>query len=677
MQKYLTKFKLILAAFVILAVLTATIAVNIILSRAKSRIEQATDKYFTQELSIGNIFFLPPQFIILKNVSFWEETPLEQKQIFFIPTIKANFSLWELLIKRHLFITDICFSKPRMNYYQFFSFLRDNFRQIITFIQDLPLQDIKLSINGATLDLAREDSSRNFFTAKFTLMIKGYSLWGSGSVSKDIEEFCRTNGKKSSRLSRGSPFKYSFKGLLKMDGFILEDLEFIRESLYSKLWGSSKGKVFQLKGFTFVNTLFKDTYYQEPRFDIIERVKFFLRRFRVTPIIELPEANLYILDIDSQINFTFPQVQIERLIFSVNNIPFSVKGNISLRELFSLDLMLSSYLANLKDAQTENIKRIDLGITGKLKDRVFNGDGSLNIDFVKRGKNSTPLEKLKIDFKGLNSSYAEYPHPNIKIKEGSVFCKTDSNEYRIFLKDFNGLLNLENERFKFIEFSSLLYDGFLKGRGSIDMAQSPPGITSTIRMRNVSADKLSGILIHFSKVFGRLNSQMYFRNYPKLELKGGMSIENGYLNGFEFFKWLAELFELPSLKRIDFSRAFSNFLVNTEGAGLHGTNLDSKDLSLNGYFTLGKNDLVSSKLSLALTRDLLKESPKFTALLKLLSKDLTNLRFNFQLSGNLHGINFQWLKSDLKRELEDSIPGFIQRKLEKDVEDAIASISAE
>jgi hypothetical protein len=656
-------------------VLSATISVNIIFSKSKDGIAQAAEKYFTQKLSIGNILFLPPKFIILKDVSFSEANPPNNEQIFIIPTIRLDFSLWELLIKRRLFITDIRFSKPWMNYHRFFGFLRDNFRQIIAFIQDLPLQDIKFYIKEAALDLAQKDSSHNFFSANFTLIIKGYSVCGYGSVSKDTEEFFSANGKKITRLMRGPASKYSFKGLLKIDGLVLENLELIRENLYSKLWGSAKGSVFRLKGFTFVNTLFKDTYYQEPRFNIIDRLNLLLRRFRASAVVELPEANLYILDINSQINFTFPKVTVDRLTFSVNNIPFSVKGGILLSEPVSLDLMLSSYLANLKDAPTENIKRIDLGIKGTLKDRLFFGDGSLNIDFVKKVKDSPPLEKLEIGFKGLNSCYAEYPHLNIKIKEGNVFCKTDSNEYRIFLKDFNGLLNLGNERFKTIEFSSLLYDGFLKGRGSFDLAQSPPNITSIIRVRNVSANNLSGILVHFSKVSGRLNSQLYFRNYPKLELKGGLNVQNGYLNDFEFFKWLAELFELPTLKRVYFSRALSNFLVNTEGAGLRGINLDSKNVSLKGYFTLGKNDWVSSKLSLVLTKDLLKESPKFTPLLRLLSKDLTNLHFNFQLSGDLHGMNFQWLKSDLKKELEDSIPGFIQRKLERDLEDAISAIS--
>ena len=74
-------------------------------------------------------------------------------------------------------------------------------------------------------------------------------------------------------------------------------------------------------------------------------------------------------------------------------------------------------------------------------------------------------------------------------------------------------------------------------------------------------------------------------------------------------------------------------------------------------------------------RELLKESPKFSRLLKLVGEDLESLRFNFQLSGILHAMNFQWLKSDLKKELQDRIPNFIERKIERGVEEAIESVS--
>ncbi|MEK6567182.1 MAG: hypothetical protein AABZ27_00405 [Candidatus Omnitrophota bacterium] len=98
-------------------------------------------------------------------------------------------------------------------------------------------------------------------------------------------------------------------------------------------------------------------------------------------------------------------------------------------------------------------------------------------------------------------------------------------------------------------------------------------------------------------------------------------------------------------------------------------------MDLGGYFKLGINDFVSSKMSLALSRQLLGESPKFTRLLKLISPDLNQLTFNFQLSGILHRMNFKWLKSDLKKELQAHIPNFIERKIERGVAQAIEEVS--
>ena len=103
--------------------------------------------------------------------------------------------------------------------------------------------------------------------------------------------------------------------------------------------------------------------------------------------------------------------------------------------------------------------------------------------------------------------------------------------------------------------------------------------------------------------------------------------------------------------------------------------LDSQDVDLNGYFKLGLNDFVSSKMSLALTKPLLAESPKFTRLLKLVSPDFDALTFKFQLSGILDRMNFKWLRSDLKRELQERIPNFIERKIERDVQAAIEDVS--
>lgn len=149
------------------------------------------------------------------------------------------------------------------------------------------------------------------------------------------------------------------------------------------------------------------------------------------------------------------------------------------------------------------------------------------------------------------------------------------------------------------------------------------------------------------------------------------------MDNFEFFKWLAQLFDIPRLKRIDFERASSHFLVNAKGAGLQKMDLKSQDVDLKGDFILGPRDLVSSQLALMFTRGLLESSPKFTPLLRLVGKDLVSFYFEFQLSGILHKMNFLWLQSDFKNRLQKAIPGFIERRIDKNIEEAIQAISVE
>lgn len=643
-QKFLTKFKLFL--LVILIVTTAaTIALNIILAKSKSTITQLINKQSPREVSIGAIFYLPPNFIFLKNVSILETTPAAEKALIFMPTILAKISFLELIIKKHLFISDIYLYKPKTDYAKFYSFLKDNFVQIMDFMRSLPRQDIKFAIEGARLDLAKKDFSSNYILADFALNIKGDSVSGSGSVGK----------------YREMPLQFSFRGFLTKDEFSIENLELRGENLYSRLWGGTNGNILRLNGSAFINTLFKDSGYQEPRVS--------------SEVFYLPQANLHIFDIDCLVNLTYPRLQIQNLSFSLNNAPVKLKGNISFSDPISLYLIFSSYPAHLKNCRIENLKKMDLRIKGTLQNKTFNGNGILNLAFTRKKKSEPPLKTVELGFKNLVLCFAEYPHLKMHLGKAGLLCRMEGNTYRIFLQGLNAIFNLEDERFKFVEFNSLFYDGNLGGRGEFDMAKLPPKINFTMRLRNVNANKLEGMLIHFSKVYGRLFSQMHFSNYPYLGLRGGIYIQKGYLDNLEFFKWLADLFCLPSLRKIDFNRAFSNFSVNAQGAGLHEISLESKDTNLNGYFSIRENDLVSSKLSLGFTKDLMQKSAKFTPLLKLLKKDFAFLNFDFQLSGNLHAMNFQWLESDFKRNIQDLIPNFIQRRLERGVEDIIESIS--
>jgi len=284
-----------------------------------------------------------------------------------------------------------------------------------------------------------------------------------------------------------------------------------------------------------MNTLLKEINYHEPDLSFLDRARIFLRAAPPSPQeMGLAQSDLYVLDIDCSANLNYPNLEIERLCFSLNNIPLSIKGKVAFGEMVTLDLAFVLSLANLEKPMAGNFKKIELGIKGGLGKEGLKGDGQLNLDFVKKKKSNTPLERIELGFKDLKFYFTGYPVLALFLGQADLFCRTENNDYRILLRDFNSVFNLGDNRFKSVEYNCRFYDGFLKGLGKIDWLQSPPRITSLVRIKGASANKLDGVLVHFSKVFGKLSAQMRFSNYPHLNLKGGMLIQRGYVRDLNF-----------------------------------------------------------------------------------------------------------------------------------------------
>lgn len=660
-KKYRTNPVFYLLSALFLIIIAICIVFNIILAKHNSAIQQTVSAYTKQNVSIKSIYYLPPNFLIIKNVFFGINSDEKNTHFLVVPSAVIRFSLLEFITKRRIFVSSISLYNPQANSDELFSIIKDNFKEIIDFLKHLPKQDIEFRIKRASFDSEKEKGAQ----VDFLFKIEGNLVSGFGRINGDSF----TDSKKS---QRAMPWRYNFKGFLTQNGFSLSNLEVMRQNFYAKLWGGLFPDVFQMNGFIFANTTFSEPIYEQK----LKKGRFSLSRPpALSSRIDLSLVDLCILDIDCRLNFLSTGFQIERLNLLLNNNPVSLKGEVALSDTSLVDLAVSFGPAKLQNPERENLKKIDIALSGEVKDMVFSGKGAMHFDFIRKEKASLPLQAVAMDFDGLNLNLRRYPRIRMSMGSLNLFCATENNDYRMAFRDLNAIVPLIDKPEKFIAFEGRLYDGFLKGQGWIDTAGSVPKINSIMKVRNVASNKLEGVLVHFSKVFGKLDGNIYFSNYPYLQLGGKIDILNGYLHNFEFFKWLADFFTLPSLKRIDFNRASSDFFVSGDGAGLYKIDLDSQDVDLNGYFKLGMNDLVSSKISLSLTRKLLSESPKFTRLLRIVSEESEALTFKFQLSGNLHGMNFKWLKSDLKKELQDSIPNFIERKIERDVEEAIEAVS--
>jgi hypothetical protein len=664
-----TKSRLFFSGITLLAIFLILIGCNFILHLQKNSLSLAAAKYFTQRVSVDNLLYLPPNYVFLKNISLVDSPNDPEKKIIAIPLAMVKFSLVQFLATGKIVASDICVYDIESEYPVLRDFVKNNYKAIWKFFLDLPRQDVRFMVKNSRVGLGKENGGPGSVKTYFFLKIKDNNFYGYGSSSRNLDGH-----------EPGIPVDYVFKGILGKDGASFDNLEIMRENIYAKLWGSVHSAVLRLNGFTFINTSFKEHAYYEPFLTLKERLENFLRGFPEPPQnVEMPKVDLFILDLETQVAFNLPEIDIQRLRFSLNNNPMSLSGKINFfwDKPILLDLKYSTSFSQLKNwtAESNSLKQINVVLKGSFQDKVFKGDTDISFDFLKKRSGSLPIEECTAGLKGLIFSFQQYPTVTASVKSADIFCRTDSADYKVQLQYPGMVLDFKNPKIKFLEFNSQFYDGGFKGRGWFDMSQVPPKITAYLRLKNVTANKLSNVLEHFSKVHGKLSGQMRFRNFPELNLKGGLIINQGYIEDFVFLKWLSGFFNLDSLRKIEFARATANFSVDPGGAGIKDLHLASSSLTMGGAFHLGANNMVASKLALTCSRDLLQHSSKFKPLMRLVGKDVGALTFEFRLSGNLHQMNFLWLESDFKHKLRAAIPNFMERSVEKKIEESLQPLA--
>ena len=656
---------IILAVFVVISPIAV---LNIFLSKEKGAIEEFASTLCRQNISVGGIRFLPPNNIIMRNIFFDSMLTFDNEPPFFINELKLSFSLKKLILDKEFYIAKITINHPKVDLSDYVIFNLDIKRIISALKEALRNKKLRIVLENGVIILPFPNSSLHpvVLGAAVDIDEKG-NISSRGNLSFARRGMYNSTNKGDSGFGN---LGYKLKARLNRESVDIDDLEIVNADIYTKLLGKINKNTLIMGGMVAHNSIVRG--YKGSFIDKLKNL-FYGNRYAAFDVIGPSFYALNIYDLSTKIEFSKHGMAIKYVKFSLNNIPFCLKGYFSFSNKIGIDLSFSSY-PDIRSSMNNNSKKIDFNCSATYSSGKF--DGSIVLSFFKSAQINNIHHKIDLKLRNLSFAFPGSGNVRIKCLRADVNYTAGDNTHIIFLKDFNSSCDVSDKKIKIFNFTSRIYDGFLKGKGYLDVERMPFRSSCIMKIGGVSAQNLRNITEYFDKIHGNLSSFLKYRNHPYSHLYGDFTIENGYLDNIMFFKWLAGFFNLPALKELHFSKLSGKFSVDDDASRLENIDLKSDNVALKGNFTVSADDMVSSKLYLTFSGKLLDTSAKFKRLLKLLGKENAKLvNFDFQLSGLFNAMNFQWLESDFKERLRELLPPMVERILERRIGKVVESIS--
>ncbi len=663
LRKYLYSYGGIILLFTVISLFFLFAAPNFF-AKYKNALEQNLSRQFNQKILIGKLNYLPPNFIILYDTCASGYGLTKRAVSFSIKKIKLSFSLKEFLFKDNFVVTRISFAQPavyfpdipKVNLIEYVSSVYTDIKQFIAFISPLIDRKImKFAIKGGILVLPKTAYPvTNVKIDRLEIRQDGYIV-SSGSINS---------------------LGYNFNGSFGQKGLVIDNITFKKINCYAKFWGGIVKDTLHLNGFAFLG-VFSDYLATEARskFGVANKVKDILAYLKGpgSGIIWLSSFGRFnIFDLDCAVKFSPTDIKIEKLNFNANNTLVFIRGGVSFLEKSRVNFKAAFYRNQVYSNRVENLNKFEFDLLGELWEGAF--DGKLKFAYPKRLNNKILYEKSEARLKKFSIYLDERKHVQVLFDEGEFEYFSAMNLYKLSLNEFKGVINYKDKKVQLI-FASLLYDGFLKGQGLLDFQGRPFKGNINMSVKGVSVNALSPLLSYLSSFSGKVDSRIYAFNYPEFNLGGNAEINRGAVENLRFLDWLEDFFGMDSFRKMDFDKLSAQFFITDKVSALKAINLDSENLDLQGNFASYNSGLVSGKFFLSISQELLKGSDKFKPLLGILGKDMPIIDFDFQLSGVSEAMNFKWLVSDFKSRLQYSLPGFMERGIERKIEEALRAIS--
>ena len=249
---YISKTLVVTITLTIVLVLfvLASLSVKVFLNQNKEKIEQELSGYLNRQVTIGGIYYVPPSFIILKNISVIGDRDKKNAYPLSIERITMVFSIKDLMEKQGLVVNKIYFIKPVVDCEEYPFFLKENIEGIIAFINFLTKDNpMSVVVEGSSYILSRKAGQTSVLSVDAKVKINDKKeIFTSGSIDLRGLFGKKTNDAEKKEEHPEGKIDYRFVGTTRDGGLKIENLEFSEKDLQASLNGELKKDTLWLQG---------------------------------------------------------------------------------------------------------------------------------------------------------------------------------------------------------------------------------------------------------------------------------------------------------------------------------------------------------------------------------------------------------------------------------------------
>lgn len=321
---------------------------------------------------------------------------------------------------------------------------------------------------------------------------------------------------------------------------------------------------------------------------------------------------------------------------------------------------------------SELFNKLNLNFEGNFIDNVLVGNINSFVGYEKGIDNKSTsliLKNIKINFDDFSFDSDSLDIELSEWHQGDL----EKSLKKIEFEKLSSNIAIATDKIVFNNVKSQLYKGALNGQLIIRSKDNKISYDAWMSLNNLEInDFVKDFLLIDYQLSGILSGKFSIKSEAKESIFGDFQIDNGTIDNNAVLVSIAEFFEIPSLKTIDFSSLEINFskVWDKYKAAIA---LFSKDIwiYLDNQFFVG--EAMEGHLLVRLATSLMDESRRFRQLFKYIDYKEPTVHFPFKLRGYADKPRIEWLENEFKEKLQ----GFLSEVNKKVLQDELNKLAEE